>query len=261
MKGMDTEVSWWEYARTYDQLCEVNHHYQKLIEHYREWLVAHSKLHNTASICDIGAGTGNFVLTTADVLPSSELHHFDWNSEMTSIAERKYEKRGLNVEIHKESVERLPSLGNSFDLIIMINALYSFKNPKKVLEDCRHKLKPGGYIYVVDTGRPIQTHRFSADILSKVYKSRGLLGTLSLYRQLLPAVKANRQIEKTASNGEYWRHSTKEFEEAFNEAGFTIAHSETCYRGIADRVIGQREFDEPMLTTWEARLDQSLAPN
>ena len=240
---MNTDVSWWDYARAYDKLCEINYHYQELLEKYATWLrTTYSDNGSGIRVCDLGAGTGNFLLRTCEILPDAELHHVDWNSEMTSVAASKYEKQNAVVRIHKSSADCISKLDQEFDLVLMINSLYSFPNPTTLLKSIFDSISPGGHAYIVDTGRPIKTHSFSWDLMTNALSTRGLLQTIQLYRELLPAVRVNRKIEKAGKNGEYWRHDLAELSEAVLCNDVSLLEADICYRGIADRVIARKQI-------------------
>ena len=172
-----TDFSWWEYARSYDLLCETNYHYQDLLQKYESWLreemSSRGLLDKPATICDIGAGTGNFLLRAAKIVPHARLIHWDWNSAMNDLARKKYNKAGIPVEIVGKRAAELNNVDFNCDVLLLVNALYSMPNRKQVLANCRRIVAPCGKIYIIDTGRPINPMAFGSDLFLYLTKQKG----------------------------------------------------------------------------------------
>lgn len=242
-RSIDKEVSWWDYAAAYDLLCHYNYHYQALLVAFREWLIENNPdLSAKLAVCELGAGTGNFLIEAISTMPALEITHWDWNSEMVLRASSKYAALGINPKIEQTNILELHKNEKKFDLIVAINALYSFPEPLDVIEKAANKLNPGGYLYIVDVGRPINTFAWTRDLFTHAMKKEGLFRSLGLLVRLRKAIIENRKIDKSADLGEYWRHELHDLVEGVEATGLNITIADTCYRGIADRVVAKLQL-------------------
>ena len=131
------EMNWEAYAEHYDDMCDLNPSYQHnikvLIEYIRSW-----DLPSNAEICDLGAGTGNFIRAISRLLPNSTFSHVDFDAKMNELARRKYEHSNVkSVSIIEEYAQLVVFEPNRFDLIICVNALYAISPQKQVLNNVR----------------------------------------------------------------------------------------------------------------------------
>lgn len=242
MNSNDQSVSWWDYATAYDYLCEINYHYGDLLNHYSNWLKEQRPSFEEKNFraCDLGAGTGNFVMQLADVMPDAKITHWDWNSAMIERAKAKYQQHGLNIDVVSQDSQEFLDQMETFDLIVMINALYTFPNPEAFVRSCSEKLNDGGHLYIVDAGRPIGTAGWAWDLLSKVAIDSGVIEAIRTTWKLRSAITQNRKIEAEGDAGKYWRHNLEELVSLVEDHGLIVRTKEVCYRGIADRVIAQK---------------------
>jgi len=242
LNSNDQSVSWWDYATAYDYLCEINYHYGELLDHFSSWLEEQrpSLEEEDFRACDLGAGTGNFVIQLADIIPNAKITHWDWNSAMVEKAKAKYEQHGLNINIVSHDAKDFFDQAETFDLIVMINALYTFPNPQAFIRSCSEKLNHGGHLYIVDAGRPIGTAGWAWDLLSKVAMNSGLIEAIRTTWKLRSAIAQNRKIEAEGDAGTYWRHNLEDLISLVEDNGLIVSTKEVCYRGIADRVIAQK---------------------
>lgn len=239
-RSTDREVSWWDYATAYDLLCRYNYHYQELLSDYRNWLKKCYQGRDTKiAVCELGAGTGNFLIETKRTIQSSSITHWDWNSEMVALAREKYRSLSIDASIEQSNISEFFDHKASYDLIVVINALYSFPNPLQVINDSAAKLKPNGYLYIVDVGRPIDTMAWTKDLFFHVMRKEGFSKSLGVLIKLRKAIIQNRNIDNSADLGQYWRHELPDVVSAVESAGLTVTIANTCYRGIADRVVAR----------------------
>ena len=70
------EMDWAKYAEHYDEMCYLNPAYQDNIELMKETLVAYG-VDDVKSVCDVGGGTGNYIVALLDLFPGAEYTHFD----------------------------------------------------------------------------------------------------------------------------------------------------------------------------------------
>ena len=233
-------VEWAEYAEAYDVMCEANPAYQANLSLFRAW-VARLKLPPNAQICDVGAGTGNYVVELARTFPHAVIYHIDSDPVMNRTASRKYRTHGLtNVSFDTHSAAEAAILDASLDLVICVNALYTFPNPEQTIAKFHRWLKPGGYIFLIDLGRPMNVGDWARFILASSVRNSGILNTLIAFAKGRKAIGQNRRIRHEQDCGRYWVHSTQRFGSVLSKAGFSIAHLGTCYRDVCDLAICQR---------------------
>jgi len=241
LDNTEQDVSWWDYATAYDLLCQYNYHYQALKTEFTSWLRAEfSASEAQISICELGAGTGNFLIEAKRTLENAAITHWDWNSEMVQRAKQKYNEHHIDARTIQSNISELKNHERRYDLIIAINALYSFPSPQEVIRNSAQLLNEGGYLYVVDVGRPINTMAWTKDLFVHVMQTEGLWKSVAALVKLRKAITQNRKIDKTADEGTYWRHDLRELSTTIESTGLTVITSNTCYRGIADRVIARR---------------------
>ena len=235
------EADWNAYAKHYDELCYLNPAYHEnvstLLSKLEEW-----NLPPNSKICDLGAGTGNFILELNKSLPTAHYWHVDFDDRMTRLAAQKYELAGLsNVEIVKEEIHAVSFPEESFDLVLCINALYAFTPQEQVLRNVRSWLKPEGRFFLVDFGRKQSTLDWTIYIFREAIKSRQVGRYAKSLIEGREVLKQNRKVTRGQKSGRYWLHSTKEFGEALSRAGFVVDELENCYRGYADMAVCKRQ--------------------
>ncbi len=231
------DIDWSIYALKYDLMCEFIPAYQEniklLLEHMSKW-----DLPKDSSICDLGAGTGNFITAIADKYPDAYFTHVDSDLAMSSFARKKYELNSIdNIEIFNESVLNLEFRDNTFDVIVLINSLYAMKPQTKVLRKVKGWLKPSGKLFVIDWGRENNVLDWTWYVAKNAIRNHGIKKTVSAFVEGAEVIRQNRLGKKGHQTGKFWRHTTQEFKETLEEAGFVIEHLDVCYRGYSDLAI------------------------
>ena len=230
-------IDWTAYADAYDLIPEFFPTYKDNQELLRE-RVEKLNLPANASICDIGAGTGNYIAHMSSYMPNASFLHLDSNKAMNAAAEKKYKDLPCDVRIVESSVDEASLEEGAFDLLICINALYNMSPQATTLARFKRWLKPNGWLFVIDFGRQQQVGDWLSQflrnaILGKIkgeaYK-RALSKGPTLVRQAMLGTKAQ-------TGGEYWTHSTEEFGDTISAAGFNVVELGVCYRGYCDFVL------------------------
>lgn len=231
------EIDWDAYATQYDLLATNNPSYHENIELLRNWL-RNANLPADATVCDVGAGTGNYICALAKELPNGRFRHLDADSRMNEVAARKYSSAGIrDVELKCSPVEEAIYPAGEFDLILCINALYAFEYRTDALRKFRTWLKPGGAFFVIDFGRRTKMWDWTKYILGEVIKKEGIVGCMKFLASSSESFKQNRRGSQGQADGLYWLHSTEEFGQALQDAGFAVEQLSTCYRGYCDLAI------------------------
>ncbi|MCZ6854818.1 MAG: class I SAM-dependent methyltransferase [Gammaproteobacteria bacterium] len=231
------EMDWDAYAKHYDTMCDLNPSYHdnllSLATRLPKW-----NLSDDADICDLGAGTGNYIQLLNDLLPGASFTHIDFDAEMNELAAKKYEERGItSVKIVREYAQQVKMEPASFDLILCVNALYAIAPQDQVLKKVRTWLKDDGRFFVIDFGRKQRTLDWAFYLFRESLKHRRVGTYVKALLQSREVIKQNRRSTKGQATGRYWTHSTSQFGDTLVKCGFEIEELTPCYRGYADLAI------------------------
>ncbi len=105
-------------------------------------------LHKDMGVLELACGTGAFTLRLADKAKSWEATDFAEN--MVKEAKAAYAKRGIEIAGLHFSVQdatNLPYEDESFDAVMIANALHIMPEPEKALAEIRRVLKKDGLLY------------------------------------------------------------------------------------------------------------------
>jgi ubiquinone/menaquinone biosynthesis C-methylase UbiE len=231
------EMDWEAYAKHYDEMCRFNPAYQENIEALISRLDSWS-LPDAPAICDIGAGTGNYILQLSSVLKGASYVHVDFDRRMIESAQMKYRDHGVvNVTFVLKPVSQLDFEESFFDLILCVNALYAFPDRARVLADIRRWLKPTGKLFIIDFGRRQKSLDWAMYMFRESIRSRRFGEAVKAFFESREVLKQNRRSTRGQESGRYWLHSTEEFGEYLSESGFKVEELASCYRDYADMAI------------------------
>ncbi len=231
------EMDWDAYAEHYDEMCDLNPSYQHnistLMEYLRRW-----DLRTNLEICDLGAGTGNYIRAISQLLPNSRFSHVDFDSKMNELARQKYELANVkSVRIIEEYVQRIVFEPKRFDLILCVNALYAISPQKQVLNNIRSWLKDDGRFFVIDFGRKQNTLDWTLYLFREAVKNHRVGRYARALVEAREVIKQNRRSSKGQASGRYWTHTTSQFANTLVDSGFEVEEVFPCYRGYADLAI------------------------
>lgn len=231
------EMNWDAYAEHYDQMCKFNTSYQENVQILLD-LVASWPLPEGANVCDLGAGTGNYITALAKTRPDAKFVHVDFDQKMNEAALRKYRQVDIqHVQLVTEYVQDCDFPDESFDLIMCVNALYAISPQDEVLKKVKRWLKPNGRFFVIDFGRKQKTLDWTIYLFRESMKNRRAGEYVKALINSREVLKQNRRSTKGQETGRYWLHTTSEFGEALSSCGFEIDSLYSCYRGYADLAI------------------------
>lgn len=114
-------------ARAYKALC-------KEIEEY---------ISDTDDVLELACGTGQMTFHLAD--KAKRWTATDFSPKMIAVASKR--NKNLKVQFLVQDATRLVWEGNSFDVIVIANALHIMPNPDKALAEIHRVLKPNGILY------------------------------------------------------------------------------------------------------------------
>lgn len=237
------QIDWKAYADKYDLMATNNPSYEENIQLALDH-IQQRKLEENANICDLGAGTGNYILALNDVFPNASFTHVDCDHEMCRIASKKYEMAGIkNVDVVEDYVQRAKLQPASFDLILCVNSLYAMNPVELTLRRIRSWLKPSGALFVIDFGAQNNVLDWGWYIFREVSKRKGPYSALKTFLEGTEVIRQNHIGSRSQAAGEYWTHSEDSFREKLNECGFNIIHQSKCYRDYCDLAVCEPSDD------------------
>ncbi len=115
-------------------------------------ILAQLELRTDLIAADFGSGSGGWVIPLAKRLEEGKVYAIDILEEPLSVLEGKAKaEKILNIETVIADVEEgTKLLPECCDLVLMTNLLFECDDKKRVLEEGKRVLKPGGRILVVD---------------------------------------------------------------------------------------------------------------
>ncbi len=119
--------------------------YEKASDHQKEWgakLIAELNLRGTERIVDLGCGDGAITYQIAQLIPNGGVVGIDASLGMIDAA--RYRKRG-NLEFIKMDINDIDFI-EQFDVAFSNATLHWVKDHKRMLENVRKALRPGGYL-------------------------------------------------------------------------------------------------------------------
>ena len=102
-----------------------------------------SDLKGSEDILEIACGTELLTKVITKKYDNLNYKAIDYASKMIDICK----KKNINASFEIADAENLPYHDNSFDVIIIANALHILSNPSKVINEIKRCLKRGGVIY------------------------------------------------------------------------------------------------------------------
>jgi ubiquinone/menaquinone biosynthesis C-methylase UbiE len=109
------------------------------------------KVPPTATIADVGAGTGYYTFKLAPKVPQGKVYAVEIQDELiVELNKRKNQQNIKNIEVIKGSTMSPNLPNNSVDLVIMVDVYHELEYPVEVLGSIRKSLKPGGQILLIE---------------------------------------------------------------------------------------------------------------
>lgn len=109
-----------------------------------------------AAVLDVATGTGDLAIEIARSLPAVRVTGADISKGMLEVGKVKIVERGLQgrIEMILADSEALPFPDNSFDGVVAAFGVRNFQNPLAGLSEMRRVLKPGGFLGILEFGKP-----------------------------------------------------------------------------------------------------------
>ena len=225
-------VNWTDYSKTYDLLLEYNPAYQEIVADFNTFLDSQPE---PSCVLDIGAGTGNYSLEILKRYPSCTVHLVEPDKGMAETAKAKLENYP-NATVISSPISELN--WHEYDLVVAVHSLYVVPEYELVIENIASTLKKtNGSGYLCDIGRILDVADWRKYIARSIFKKHGLAKTISILWRGKVIAKENFHIRDRQIAGEYWTHTSTEFQDLLIKNSLDIRDFTKTYRDYSDRAI------------------------
>ena len=123
---------------------------------WRKKAIRMLKTHQPKTILDVATGTGDFAITSYNILKPEKITGIDISDGMLEIGRKKIQKVGLQnkIELLNGDSEAISYPDNSFDAVTIAFGVRNFEFLEKGLSEIYRVLKPGGKLIVLEFTRP-----------------------------------------------------------------------------------------------------------
>lgn len=107
-------------------------------------------------ILDVATGTGDFALTSYEILKPEKITGIDISEGMLELGRKKISKAGLDdyIELLNGDSEAILFEDNSFDAVTVAFGVRNFENLEQGLSEIKRVLRPGGRLIVLECTKP-----------------------------------------------------------------------------------------------------------
>lgn len=138
--------------RLYDRIA-LHQLFGEEAESFHSWLFRQVQAPATASVLEVGCGTGAMWQVNRGKVPSGwHLTLSDLSEAMVRESEYNLKNDGLQVAYKRHGAQRLPYAEDSFDVVFANHMLYHVASVDDALAEIRRVLKPGGRLYAATNG-------------------------------------------------------------------------------------------------------------
>ncbi len=247
------DLTWSEYAMSYDRVLLASRVYHELIEHILGEQVPRggqgelTRLPPRSRILDLGAGTGNLSLHLAKQQRGHTIFAVENNRMMLDLLRDKCHDHlrsdalGPGILAIKQDVNTLFGLpGNAFDFAILNNVAYSLEDPVKCFKEVWDSLKIGGEIRVSGPQKSTNLEKLFARIAADLDAAKRMTELNLEFEQV-------RQINQTILRPILFRWTVDDMKKMLLDAGFSSIsyHSENAYGGQAMIVCAKKQRATP----------------
>jgi demethylmenaquinone methyltransferase/2-methoxy-6-polyprenyl-1,4-benzoquinol methylase len=108
-----------------------------------------------ADILDVASGTGDIAIRIAHKRPQSNIVASDFSAQMLEVARRRVESAGVaNIAISLQNAMEMEFADDSFDCAVISFGLRNMPDYERVLQEMKRVVRPGGYLYCLDSSVP-----------------------------------------------------------------------------------------------------------
>ncbi|RYD18001.1 MAG: class I SAM-dependent methyltransferase [Verrucomicrobiaceae bacterium] len=109
------------------------------------------ELPSSATVADIGAGSGYHTFLIAPKVPLGKVYAVDIQQEMLDFIREKSARQGtVNVVPHLGVIDDLKLPPVSLDAALLVDAYHEFSHPAEMLASIHRALKPGGRVFLLE---------------------------------------------------------------------------------------------------------------
>jgi len=140
-------------------------------------------------ILDVSTGTGAVILRMIEAHPNASLEFVgtDLSIGMLRVAQRKFERLGLEVPLFHSHVNELPFESESFDVITHFGGINTFRDIASALKEWVRLLKPNGFLLIADEGLSPTVRKTQRGL--KIVERNRLFGLQPPLQHLPPQLK------------------------------------------------------------------------
>lgn len=119
---------------------------------FRSAVIDRMGIMGNEKVLDAGCGTGALLVALKERHPSLSAEGLDPDEKALEIAEKKSERKGLEIKWRQGFMEEMPFDECSFDIVVSTLAFHHVHPEKKLqaLMECRRVLRPTGRMVLVD---------------------------------------------------------------------------------------------------------------
>ncbi len=169
---------------------------------FKERLIRQADIRNDAEVLDLGCGTGTLAIWVKKLYPQARVTGLDGDLKILSIAQRKAQVSGMDIQFDHGMSFDLPYPDASFDRVLSSLFFHHLTrhNKERTLREILRVLKPKGELHIADWGKasnPIMRALFySVQVLD------GFETTEDNVRGLLPELIENSGFSGVSRRGE-----------------------------------------------------------
>lgn len=151
-------ITWSFLTPLYDFFCTIS----GLGAGFKAKILNYVTLKDGMRVADIGCGTGVFLKAAKQKYPGVKFIGLDPDEKALAIAERRFAKVKIEVELKQAFAESLPLSDSSTDVCFSTLAFHHMPDEikQKAVREIHRVLKPGGVVVIADFG-PSSTFLFS----------------------------------------------------------------------------------------------------
>jgi demethylmenaquinone methyltransferase / 2-methoxy-6-polyprenyl-1,4-benzoquinol methylase len=176
------------------------------------------------TILDVATGTGDFALTSYEILKPEKITGIDISEGMLELGRKKIIKAGLtdHIELLNGDSEAILFKDNSFDAVTVAFGVRNFENLEQGLSEIKRVLKPGGRLIILECTKP------SLPVVKQFY---------NFYMKFITP-KIGKIIAKNNDAYQYLNNSVlqfpekKSFTQILNKSGYRNTFYKTLTLGI-----------------------------
>jgi demethylmenaquinone methyltransferase / 2-methoxy-6-polyprenyl-1,4-benzoquinol methylase len=111
-------------------------------------------LGDSPRILDVATGTGDLAIALAKAHPNGHVIGLDPSPGMLAIAEQKFARRGLSIEVVQGDAQALPQASCSIDAATIAFGIRNVPDRPRALRELARVVRPGGRIGVLELSEP-----------------------------------------------------------------------------------------------------------